>query len=503
MARAPVPEGLAALSTTIYSSISAAISNAKRTAVAPLTWDPVDHLLSRFAFGPTAYMRADVAKNGASSWYNRQVTAGTTHLGYSANTHVAAQGPLLSMSPYDVRQWLKAQGDEYGWEAMDQLTRVTLGLQTWSSAQLYETLVDFFANHLNVANHNGDLWNTRHAYDRDVIRRHAMGSFTDMLLASAKHPATLLYLNLAESTKTAVNENYGRELLELHTVGLKYYTEADVKNASKLLTGRTIDDNMHYLYDDYIHYVGPIKVLGFTHANSTATGGEAAGDALVRYLAAHPATAVNLARKMCVRFVSDSPSSTLVNAVAKAYRDNHTQILPMVLTILRSNEFWESRGKKVRRPAENLIATIRVLGIGVSNWSEALDTLYWMTNDMDDTPLEWSPPNGYPDVAAAWRSSGTLLRLWQGHLGMAGGWWSGLEAANINALYGGTPTNSGDAINRLTKRLTGMTWSTTHRGVLQTFLNEPATTPMSDSVLQWWGEPLAALILDAPHHALR
>jgi hypothetical protein len=490
------------LSTTIYPSIASAITNAKRTAVAPLTWDPVNHLLSRFAFGPTASSRSWVAKYGASAWYNRQVEAAATYRGYGGNAHVAAQGPLLSMSPYDVRQWLKEQGDEYGWEAMDQLTRVTLGLQTWSGAQLYETLVDFFSNHLNVPNHNGDVWNTRHAYDRDVIRRHATGSFTDMLLASAKHPAMLIYLNLAESTKTAVNENYGRELLELHTVGLMY-SEDDVKNTANILTGRTIDDNMHYLFDDYIHYVGPIKVFGFTHANSTATGGAAAGDALLRYLAAHPNTATHLARKLCMRFVSDNPSTTLVNAVAKAYRDNKTQILPMVLTILRSNEFWESRGKKVRRPAENLIATIRVLGVGVSNWSDALDTLHWMTNDLNNCPLDWPAPNGYPDVAMAWRSSGTLLRSWDAHLGMVGGWWGGLRAANVDALYGGTPANSGDAVSRLTKRLTGMTWSAAHRSALQTFLNEPASTPMADSVVQWWGEPLAAVILDGPHHALR
>ena len=131
-----------------------------------------------------------------------------------------------------MQQWLIAHDNEYGWDAMDQLTEVTLGLQAWSPGQLYETLVDFFANHLNVPNHNGDLWNTRHAFDRDVIRRYALGKFSDMLLASAKHPAMLIYLSLAESTKAAVNENYGRELLELHTVGL-HYSESDVQNAAE------------------------------------------------------------------------------------------------------------------------------------------------------------------------------------------------------------------------------------------------------------------------------
>ncbi|HVU93025.1 MAG TPA: DUF1800 domain-containing protein, partial [Jatrophihabitans sp.] len=452
--------------------------------------------------GPTASSRTYVQKYGPDAYYRLQVQRATAYRYYAGQKSVAAQGPLLNLSPYDIRQWLKAHGNEYGWTAMDQLTRVTLGLQAWSPAQLYEVLVDFFSNHLNVPNHNGDVWTTRPSYDRDVIRRHATGSFTDMLIASSKHPAMLTYLSLADSTKTAVNENYGRELLELHTVGL-HYTESDVKNAAKLLTGRTLDAHQHYLFDDYIHGTGSVKVLGFTSANATATGGEKAGDDLLRYLAAHPYTAQNLARKLCIRFVSDAPSSTLVNAVAKAYRDNHTKILPMVSTILRSTEFWESRGKKVRRPAENFLATIRVLGVGVKSWPQALQSMHWITSSMGHSPLDWPAPNGYPDVAAAWRSAGTLLNVWEKHLGLAGGWWDGLTEPSIDALYGGPPANSGDAIDRLTRRLTGQAWSASHRAVLQAFLDEPASTPMSKSILRWWGVPLAAVILDGPHHALR
>jgi uncharacterized protein (DUF1800 family) len=323
-----------------------------------------------------------------------------------------------------------------------------------------------------------------------------------MLLASARHPAMLIYLNLAESTKTAVNENYARELLELHTVGL-HYTESDVKNAAKILTGRTLDDNQHYVFDDYIHGTGAVKILGFGNANTSAVGGEKAGDDFLRYLATHPYTATHLAQKLCVRYVSDSPSSALVAAVAKAYLDSHTQILPMVSTILRSSEFWQARGKKVRRPAETVIATLRVLGVGVSNWTDALTTLHWITAGMGNCPLDWPAPNGYPDVAAAWRSAGNLLDIWNTHLGLTGGWWKGLKAVDVNTLYGRTPTTSADAIDLLTRRITGMPFSAAHRAVLQTFLGEPGSTPMSRSVLRWMAVPLVAVILDGPHHALR
>lgn len=488
--------------TRIWPTIRDAVVHSTHTARPPLVWDPVGHVLSRFAFGPTAPARAWIAANGISAWYKQQVAYGTTYRGYGGHSSVAAQGPLLTMTPWDVRQYLKAQGNEYGWTAMDQLTRVTIGLQTWSRAQLYETLVDLFSNHLNVANHNGDVWNTRAAYDRDVIRRHAMGSFTDMLLASARHPAMLAYLNLAESSKRQVNENYGRELLELHTVG-RVYTEQDVKGAALLLTGRTVDQYSHYVYDPWRHPVGPVTVLGFRSDNATPEAGEAEGDALIRYLASHPATAKRLATKLCLRYVSDAPSATLVNAVAKAYLANHTQILPMVLTILRSDEFWQSRGAKVRRPTENLVATLRILGVKVADWGKALETLHWMSAQVGHAPLDWKSPDGYPDVAAAWRSSSTLLSTWTYHLGFADDWWDGYGTWSKTALYGRTPRTSGEAIVLLTRRLTGMTWTSAHRAALQAFLGEPAATPLADSRLRWLLPALIGVILDGPHHALR
>jgi hypothetical protein len=491
------------LATTIYSTIAAAVSATAATAQAPLTPNTTDLLLSRFAFGPTQAARDAVKAKGITGWYNDQVALGKANLGYGAHPVVAAQGPLLAMTPAAVREWLKLNGNEFGWEAMDQLTRVTLGLQVWSPAQLYETLVDFFANHLNVANHSGDLWNTRHAYDRDVIRAHAMGSFTAMLLASARHPAMLLFLDLARSTKKAVNENYGRELLELHTVGM-VCSETDVLNASRLLTGRTVDLNANYTYLAANHWTGAVKVLGFSHANTSTADGQAGADAMVKYLASHPATAQRLAQKLCVRFVSDNPSATLVSAVAKAYLDSGTQILPMVSVILRSNEFWASRGKKVRRPAENFAATLRILDAQPAVPAEALKAMHWMTAVIGQVPLDWTPPDGYPDVAAKWCSSSSLLRQWELHLGFAGHWWgTAFGKPDRTLLYGGTPANSGDAVRRLGVRLTGGELSATHRAALQTFLGEPATTPMASSTLRWLLAPLVALILDGPHCALR
>lgn len=490
--------------TTIYSTIADAIAKTAKTAKAPLTWNPTDHVLSRLAFGPTPAARTAIAKSGVPAWVTAQISAGRTYAGYKGDPDVAAQATLLGKTPAEAFAWLTANGNPFGGELMAQLVQTTLGLQTWSQAQLYEVLVDFFANHLNVPATAGEVWITRHAYDRDVIRKHAMGSFTDMLLACARHPAMLVYLNLAQSTKSAVNENYARELLELHTVGL-VYSEADVKNAAKLLTGRTLDwTTYNYLYKPSIHGTGAVKILGFSHANSSTADGQTGGDALLRYLASHPSTATRLARKLCIRLVSDAPPETLVAAVAKAYTNSGTQILPMVDTILRSDDFWASRGQKVRRPAENIIATMRILDVKPASMPTALLYLSWATQSVGNVPLGWGPPNGYPDVATAWRSASTLLALWQYHLGLAGDWWpDGFKAYDKTTLYGGTPVNSGDAIARLGVRLTGAALPATHASALQTFLGEPATTPMATSTLRWLLAPLIALILDGPSHALR
>ena len=473
-------------------------------AVAPLKWDPVNHLLSRFAFGPTAAARTQVGKSGAQAWYDSQVALAHTKVGYRGLPKAALTAmPYLALSIPDVTIAMIDAGEEFGWTAMDQLLQATLGLQIYSPAQLYETLVDFFSNHLNVANHNGDVWNTRLAYDRDVIRKYATGSFTDMLLASGRHPAMLRFLNLAESTAAAINENYGRELLELHTVGLNY-TETDVRGAATLLTGRMVGPDEQYFYDRIIHPLGAVTVLGFSHANTSRLDGDKGGDQLLTYLASHPKTATHLATKLCMRFVSDTPSSDLIAAVAQAYLSSGTQILPMVETILRSQEFWQSRGAKIRRPAENLVATVRIIGNQVSDWSAATSTLSWMTESVGNQPLEWPAPNGYPDVAAAWRNAGSMLALWNLQLGFASDWPDGFAPLDKTTLYGAhPPATSGAAITALTRRLTGMTFTTAQRQALQTFLGEPASTPLADSTLAWMLEPLLALILHGPHHAMR
>ena len=489
----------------LYPSANAAIAAVAHTAAAPFAWDPTGLALGRFGFGARPADRA--TPFDADAWWTAQLTLATANPGYSADPSVvAAVGPHLTLTPAQARAWLKSQGDEYGWTVMDEVCRTTLGLQMFGPAQLFETVVDFFSNRLNVANRTSDVWNTRHDYDRVVIRGNALGSFKGMLLAAAKHPAMLYYLNQAESTKAAVNENYGRELLELHTVGLNY-TEADVKGSAAFMTGRTVNDaDQTYVYNSAIHATGPVTVLGFTDPNASATGGEAVGDAYLTYLARHSFTAQNLARALCVHYVSDAPSADLVNQVAAVYLAKDTAIVPTIYAIFCSDEFWLSRGAKVRRPAENIVATVRAIGQQpASSPLGAIESVRWPLYSMGNSPLECPTPNGYGDAAARWRPGGNLIEQWNLHRALALNWWpDNWTTIDVTTLLNGTtPTTSGDAIDVLSRNLVGQVLSTADRQTLLTYLGEAATVPYASSKAKQNIAGLVVLLLDSPYFAAR
>jgi hypothetical protein len=176
----------------------------------------------------------------------------------------------------------------------------------------------------------------------------------------------------------------------------------------------------------------------------------------------------------------------------------------MMSVIVRSDEFWASRGAKVRRPAENLVASVRALDLQPTNMAKALEALHSLAGYVGHVPLGALPPTGYPDVSTAWRSSGTLVNLWRLHLNLAvGGWKEAFPPGARPELYGGTPATSGEAIAGLGRRLTGADLPAAHLAALQQFLGEPASTPMGGSALRGLLPHVVALVLNGPQHALR
>jgi hypothetical protein len=470
--------------------------------------DPLLHLLRRATYGPTPASIAEIRRLGAKAWLDRQLNPGS--IADPVADGLVARLPMSGLSIDGVRARVRAKGiKEYSWDPMFELGYAAIARAVWSERQLLEVMVDFWSNHLNVTNPSGDVWDSRPDYDRSVIRRHALGRFADMLQASARHPAMLAYLDNRSSTRAAPNENYARELLELHTVGLGF-TESDVKNAARLLTGLTVDWRTgRYRYDAGAHATGAVSVLGFRHANRTVTGGEGIAMAFLGYLAMLPSTARRIATKLCVRFVSDNPPAALVTRLAKVYLDNRTAIAPVLRALFSSAEFAASAGAKTRTPLEDLAATVRILGYAPEpSGTKALQSLYWMAQVAGQAPMAWAPPNGYPDVATAWASpSGQVIR-WNNHLNLAAGWWPQelvRPPSPVAELAGPLPATYGPLIDTLAERLLGRRLSAEHTEAVAAFFGRTTGGRLrsGDKAVGWAFPYLVALLLNSPSFALR
>lgn len=465
--------------------------------------DKVLHLVRRAAYGPTPELLAQVRKIGADAWLERQLRPG--RVPDAAMTALLKRWPTLTMS----QGQLTARIGKFQWDAMFDLCDAHIARAAWSNRQLLEVMVDFWSNHLNVTCPSSDVWSTRHLYDAQVIRKHALGRFSDMLVASAQHPAMLSYLDNASSDKHAPNENYARELLELHTVGVGAgYTETMVKSAARLLTGMSVDwETGRYLYDTSKHATGPVRVLGFTDHNRS-TYGEKVAVRYLRYLAKHPATARRIARKLAVRFVSDQPSAALVTRLAKVYLAHDTEIAPVLRALFHSREFAGSKGDKLKRPFEDLVSTVRALGIRPpAKGTEGMRQLYWMSGDLGHPPLGWHPPDGYPDVAAAWQSAGGTLSRWNAHLGLAAGWWpDDLRHPELaTRLRPARPRTHGALVDAGAAGLALPQPTPAVRNAICAFLEKSAGSALSadDQAMGWRLPYLHALLLDSPAAALR
>jgi uncharacterized protein (DUF1800 family) len=454
------------------------------------TDDPALHLLRRTTFGITPDELQSVHAMGIDRWLQTQLEPAKIADGDA--DQVWSSFPTVGMGPQQIRDSIK----RYSWDAMFAYAQATLARQIWSKRQLYEVMVDFWANHLNVPMPSDGVWDTGTSYHNDVIRKHALGSFTDMLLAAMRHPAMLIYLDNDKSTKKSVNENLGRELLELHTVGVQGgYTETDVRNSAYILTGRTVDgDTGAFRYDQKRHRTGPVQVLQFRHANASAAGGLDVGDEYLRYLATHPATARSIARKLAVRFVADSPPDALVDRLTAVYLESGTRIHPVLWALFSSTEFWASVGQKTRRPLENVVAAARVLGVRPgADTRKALGGVYWGLNDLGHRPLAWGPPNGYPDAQPAWASAGGMLQQWNRHRGLVQGWWKGLSYTKPEELV--RAGSARELVDGLCQRLLFQRVLPAHRDALVAFV--------ADSKPKDIAGHLAPLVLDSPYFALR
>jgi uncharacterized protein (DUF1800 family) len=325
---------------------------------------------------------------------------------------------------------------------VEELFAQRLTRDLYSNAQLQEVMTDFWFNHFNVyLRKNAATPYYLVSYERDVIRPHALGKFEDLLEATAHSPAMLLYLDnassigpnsrAAERAKAAtarqpasqskapegLNENYARELMELHTLGVNGgYTQADVTQVARIFTGWGVDRPQRggsFMFYPNRHEPGAKKVLG----RKFKENGEREGRDLLHLLATRPATAHFISRKLAIRFVSDDPPESIVDRMAKSYLSSGGDISVVLKTMYQSPEFWSTDvyRAKVKTPLEYVVSAARASDADISNLRPFANALREM-----GMPLYGAiPPTGYKWVATDWVSSGALVNRMNFSLSLA------------------------------------------------------------------------------------
>ena len=324
-------------------------------------------------------------------------------------------------------------------QVFSELAEAKLLRAVYSERQLEEVLVDFWFNHFNVFARKGQTEIYITEYERDVIRPYVLGNFRDLLGATAKSPAMLFYLDnwmsaadnreireIREKRKNrnlpdlpelpvspqrrprGLNENYARELMELHTLGVDGgYTQKDVVEVARALTGWTIGQPRQgggFRFAPALHDRGEKHVLGHT---IRAGGGVEDGERVLDIVSSHPSTAKHIAFKLAQRFVSDTPPQALVDRAAARFRETNGDLREVVRTIITSREFFapEAHRAKVKTPFEFVASALRTTGAEVSSGAPVVRALTGM-----GMPLYLcQPPTGYDETAETWVSSGALV----------------------------------------------------------------------------------------------
>jgi len=369
--------------------------------------------LKRTSFGAHRDELAMIQSMGVEAYLERQLEPAGIDDG-DLDTTLQTLFPLTTQNP---AQLISGFPDNIADVAL-QMISATQYRQIFSKRQLYEVMVEFWSDHFNIHLVNGLGPTLKPADDRQVIRSHALGNFRDLLHASAKSPAMLFYLDNYANQASAPNENYARELMELHTLGVDGgYSEADVKEVARCFTGWAIrfpgdpgGDYGTFVFSPAVHDDNAKLVLGNT---ISAGGGQTDGEQVLDLLAAHPSTATFIATKLCRRFISDTPDQASIDSVAAAFTQSNGDIKTSLRALFAINAFRNSADLKICRPAEYLAGLIRALAPDTPYPTDNGQLFYFAQLIMGQLPFYWPTPDGYPDEQSYWASTGGLLNRWR------------------------------------------------------------------------------------------
>lgn len=367
----------------------------------------------------------------------------------------------------------------------------------YSERQLFELVVEFWTDHFNVP--IADLLAEKVIDDREVVRKHALGKFRDLLFASAQSPAMLYYLNNRSSDKVHPNENYSREVMELHTLGVDGgYTEGDVKALARILTGWTVSNNGEFTFNRDMHDDSEKVFLGATFP---AGRGIEEGLQALDMLASHPSTAGYVSHKLCRRFVSDTPPDSLIESTTQVFLMSDGDIRQVLRHILTSSEFNAAPLEKFRRPLDIIVAIFRVLRDGLTLHDISIP-VWWFLEPMGQMPYYWHPPNGYPDAAGAWMNTSGLMNRWNVAMLIplaAEGWYEGMTLDL--SVFGPAPATVGELVDQVVQWVLEADIHPTDREQIIYYLSDygDPNQPASEGLLQERLTSLLGILMASPY----
>jgi uncharacterized protein (DUF1800 family) len=458
----------------------------------------------------------------------------------NAATPGAAQRGGLSVDPNAVPRPI-ADDSKRPARIVEELAMAKVTRAIYSDRQLQQVMDDFWFNHFNVFAGKGEDRYYLTAYERDVIAPHALGKFKDLVTDTAKSPAMLFYLDnflsadpraaqrLAQQramrqsrggfnrfprqqnpqaqkrkkTERGLNENYGRELMELHTLGVDGgYTQKDVTEVARCFTGWTVEkprENPQFKFDDRIHDPDPKVVLG----KKIHAGGMKDGEQVIELLSKNPSTAKFVSTKLARRFVSDNPPSALVARMADTFKSSDGDIRAVLRTMIYSPEFWtrEAYRAKIKTPFEFVVSTVRALGTDVDS---TMPLVQWVGR-IGEPLYQCQPPTGYSDKAETWVNTGALLNRLNFSLALAGNKVRG-SRSDAPSLYGtGAAADSKQVLDRAVQLFLGGQATMTTVETLQKQLEDPQViqAKLDDPVRQVDLAMVTGLVLGAPEFQRR
>jgi len=412
------------------------------------------HALNRLGYGPRPADVRRVLARGLEKYVDDQLHPGVDP---ELETRLRPLGTL----GYPISQVLGIYNADIRAIAaiVDEFQAAKLIRAAHGQNQLQQVLVDFWFNHFNVYIADGFVRYSIMAYERDAIRPFVLGRFRDLLGAVAAHPAMLFFLdnytNKADVTQgtrviPGLNENYGRELLELHTVGVDAgYTQDDVRDAARIFTGWGIDNINNagnFIFRANQHDRGAKRVFGLDVA---AGGGKEEGDRLLDYLSTHPATARFISWRLAQRFVADDPPARLVERMASTFLSTGGDLTAVMRTLVGSAEFWAEAfgGGKIRTPFEYVVGAIRAVEGQVTNARGVAAQL----NSMGMGLYASVPPTGYSNRGSEWLNPSSQLSRMNFGLDLAVGAIAGVtvDSRSVISRLGGSPEDPRSAATTL------------------------------------------------------